>query len=236
MQRMDKWDRLKFAREAAGFRSAAEAARRLSVPYGTYAGHENGSRGIKDGELESYAKAFKVSLTWLAFGEGDQQKANVARVMGYVGAGAEIEPDFEQVPDEGLYEIELPFPIPPDAVAFEVRGDSMWPRYDDGDVVVCWRFSLGFDKVIGWEAAVRTADGRRFLKRIVYGDQRGTFNLESYNAPPIRGVHLEWVGQVNAVVRRGEWKQADARSASRRIKAAMARTNHIGAKSNRPPD
>ena len=214
-------ERLQAARLRAGFETATDAARAFGWNENTYRSHENGERGLKKEVAYRYAKALRISVGWLLTGDGATDAANVARVMGYVGAGAEIEPDFEQVPDEGLYEIELPFPIPPDAVAFEVRGDSMWPRYDDGDVVVCWRFSLGFDKVIGWEAAVRTADGRRFLKRIVYGDQRGTFNLESYNAPPIRGVHLEWVGQVNAVVRRGEWKQADARSASRRIKAAM---------------
>ena len=41
-------------------------------------------------------------------------------------------------------------------------------------------------KSIGWEAAVRTADGKRYLKRIQRGATSGTFDLESHNAAPIR--------------------------------------------------
>ncbi|MGC0319623.1 hypothetical protein ABIG06_000252 [Bradyrhizobium sp. USDA 326] len=36
---------------------------------------------------------------------------NLAPIMGRVGAGAVIEPDYEQVPPEGLGDITLPFPI-----------------------------------------------------------------------------------------------------------------------------
>ncbi len=40
--------------------------------------------------------------------------------MGRIGAGATIEPEYEQVPPEGLGEVELPFPIDDDIIAFEV--------------------------------------------------------------------------------------------------------------------
>lgn len=89
---MERHERLKWARERRGFKSAAEAARFLSVPYGTYSGHENNLRGIKDSDLERYAKTFKVPLPWLAFGEGPAPKSapRTAMAVGYVGAGAEI--------------------------------------------------------------------------------------------------------------------------------------------------
>lgn len=159
------------------------------------------------GERRLIASEIKVIANYLEEPVPQLGLGNVVRVMGYIGAGAEIQPDFEQVPGEGLFEIEVPFPVAEDAIAFEVQGDSMWPRYDAGDVVVCWRFSESIADVIGWEAAVRTTDGRRFLKRVIKGSTPNTFDLESYNAAPIRGVSLEWAGKVSAVVRAQDWKR-----------------------------
>lgn len=66
---MEKHDRLKLARKLR-FRTARAASEALGVPYGTYSGHEAGSRGFSDEDAERYAKAFRVSLAWLALGEG----------------------------------------------------------------------------------------------------------------------------------------------------------------------
>src|ERR1700759_4134015 len=59
---------------------------------------------------------------------------NSVPIMGRVGAGAAIEPEHEQVPPEGLGEVELPFPIDEDVIALEVSGDSMLPKYESGDI------------------------------------------------------------------------------------------------------
>ena len=61
---------------------------------------------------------------------------NSVPIMGRVGAGASIEPEHEQVPPEGLGEVELPFPIAEEIIAFEVSGDSMLPKYENGDIIV----------------------------------------------------------------------------------------------------
>lgn len=68
-------DRLKKARKDAGFRSAAEAANSLNVAYPTYAGHENGSRGVTTEALELYARRFKVTADWLLKGKEQQVRA-----------------------------------------------------------------------------------------------------------------------------------------------------------------
>lgn len=62
-------ERLRQAREEAGFKTAAEAARRLKVAYPTYAGHENGNRGF-GGNIDLYAHTFKVRGEWLRTGAG----------------------------------------------------------------------------------------------------------------------------------------------------------------------
>ncbi|MFY9292718.1 MAG: helix-turn-helix transcriptional regulator [Methylorubrum rhodinum] len=69
---MAKHQRLKSARIRAGYKTAREAASQLNIPYGTYSGHESGSRGIKDEELLKYAEFFGVSPAWLSYGHENQ--------------------------------------------------------------------------------------------------------------------------------------------------------------------
>src|SRR5262250_2198430 len=62
--------RLRFAREQAGYASASDAARAMGVEEPTYLGHENGSRGLSRAGAR-YARFFRVSLDWLIGGRGD---------------------------------------------------------------------------------------------------------------------------------------------------------------------
>lgn len=63
-------ERLKRARERAGYSTAADAVRKFDWTYPTYSAHENGHRGIKRPDLEKYAFAFDVPLEWLVTGKG----------------------------------------------------------------------------------------------------------------------------------------------------------------------
>lgn len=67
---MDIHERLKTARERRGYASATKAAEAMGIPYGTYAGHENGSRGIKLPDIARYAEFFRIPVIWLQFGTG----------------------------------------------------------------------------------------------------------------------------------------------------------------------
>lgn len=202
----DSSDRLRQAREKAGFPSARAAAIRFGWKESTYASHENGQTPVPAREAPKYAKAFKVSPGWILTGEGSRELRNFVRVMGRIGAGAEISPDEEQVPPEGIDEIEVPFPLPDNAIAFEVQGESMWPRYDPGDVIVCINQERDPGTLIGQEAAIKTVAGQRYLKRLDNGARRGTFDLLSFNAEAIRNVRIAWASEVHSVVRASKWK------------------------------
>lgn len=136
------------------------------------------------------------------FKDAEDQPADsfAVPIMGFLGAGAEVEPDYEQVPPDGLDQIHVPFQMPDDMIAFKVRGESMLPVYKDGAVIITYREQKKpLHAFYGEEAAVRTSDGRRFIKMIMRGPD-DTVNLLSHNASPIEGVRLEWIGEIFAVM------------------------------------
>lgn len=128
-------------------------------------------------------------------------------IMGYVGGGGDVDPDFEQVPPDGLEQIELPQPIGlmDDPVGFIVRGQSMMPRYSDGDIALVEREQpWPTDRMIGDEAVVLTYEadsaGKRYLKRIMPGPRQHTFNLVSLNGPTMEGVRIRWASPVRVIL------------------------------------
>lgn len=66
---MSEHDRLRHAREAAGYKTAKAAAEALGISPETYRGHENGSRGITPARAKQYARLFGVDVGWLLYGE-----------------------------------------------------------------------------------------------------------------------------------------------------------------------
>lgn len=192
---MDMSDRLRQARERAGFTSAQEAASRFGWNVTTYRHHENGTRNFPRPKAAMYARAFRVSPEWLLLGVGEGQKKPVPMV-GYVGAGSEVFP----IDDGGaLDEIDPPPGVGPSAVAVKVRGESMYPRYMDGDVLIYDEHATQH-QANGQECVVSLRDGRKFVKTVRF-EGRGIATLESFNAPPIRNAELEWVAVIRWVRR-----------------------------------
>jgi repressor LexA len=150
----------------------------------------------------------------------DYLELNSVPVMGRVGAGAVIEPEHEQVPPEGLGEVELPFPISEETIAFEVAGDSMLPKYENGDVIVVFREQRhSISSFYGEEAAVRLKTGERYLKTIERGNSPSLVNLTSFNAKPILGVKLEWIGEICVTLPRGQIERLRAKASAKTRRA-----------------
>lgn len=188
---MESHERLKMARERAGFETAADAARRFGWSESTYRAAENGARPPSKRKVVDYARAFRVSPEWILFGTGGPEKKSVP-LIGYIGSGAEV-----FIMDEGIDSFDDVTPPPgisPNAVAIIVRGDSMWPRYSEGDVII-YDENTSPEHANGRECVVALQDGRRYVKNIRKNSD-GSHDLESWNAPPIRNVEIEWVAEI----------------------------------------
>ena len=163
--------------------------------------------GVSTDTIGALAPILDVSPAWLLTGQDQPERTFSAPVMGLIGAGAEINVGVEQVPPEGFYDISTVVPLPADVIAFEVTGESMYPRYDPGDVVICHEKGQPIAELPdGIYAAVLLEDGRRFLKKI-RREPAGTYTLESHNAPPIFGVHITWAADILATIPATRWSK-----------------------------
>lgn len=195
-------ERLRRARETAGFATATDAAKRFPGAESTYLGHENGTRGFPHKKAALYAKAFKVSLEWLISGQGQMKAGLTVQLVGYVGAGGLIMPVDDHAKGAGLSDV----PAPPEngshSVALEIRGSSQWPAFDDGDLIYYERHHDSPEEALGRLSVVMLKTGESMFKMVTRGSKRGLFTLVSVNAPPINDAQLEWAAPVTWIRKR----------------------------------
>lgn len=198
---MDWKQRLHETFEATGWKKA-ELARRSGVSYDNVIKYLSGAVDQPRGDtLAKLAAALSVDPLWLEKGiDASGDIWSTVPLMGFVGAGGEIDPEYEQVPEDGLDQIQVPFALPGDMIALQVKGVSMLPRYDPGDVIIVWRDQRrALHTFYGEEVAVRTTEGRRFLKVLQKSGE--AIDLISWNDHPIRDVRLEWIGEIYSTIR-----------------------------------
>jgi repressor LexA len=188
-------------------KSKSGLARFLGIPNSAVTEMLKGNRAIKLREVPKINQYFtKTSDGSKAGGEPENEIDNpigtsIVKVDGHVGAGAVIYPNFAEVPPDGLYEIELAWSLRHPMVAYEIVGDSMLPRFDPGQVVICYREGREPEAMISEFVVVRLKDGRRYLKQLLRGSAPGRYNLASFNsARLIENVEIEWVGEIHVIV------------------------------------
>jgi SOS-response transcriptional repressor LexA len=179
-------ERLRRAREKAGFATAREAAEAMRVNQTAYYNHENGWRGLTR-KAADYARFFNVSADWILTGRGDmearQSTALQIPVMGKVGAGAVVDMPFEVVGEQALDELAVELD---GDFALEVSGDSMYPRFMEGEWLVVEGKPLNPRVLIGHYAVVQMEnEGNRLVKMLKKGTRPNLFTLWSHNAPEI---------------------------------------------------
>lgn len=200
-------DRLKWARERAGFSSPRKAANAFGWIQDTYRSHESGARsrrGLPPEVAARYARAFGVSAEWLLTGRV-ASKRQVVPVIGFVGSAAQV----IEFPAAEVEEIAAPPGCPENAEAIVVRGDALYPVFRDGSVIVFWsRRTADLTELVGEEVVARLADGTTVVKVLEPGSTPRVWNLASVNnaAAPIRDAVVVWAAPVEIRLRRADWQ------------------------------
>jgi len=115
-------------------------------------------------------------------------------LSGEIGAGGIIgyfkeDHEFETVARPPL----APGPL----IALSVRGESMLPKYEPGDIVYIRRDHDGvMPAYIGRYCAVHLADGGTYLKILAHGRTEGRYTLRSLNAADMEDVEVVWASPV----------------------------------------
>ncbi len=129
---------------------------------------------------------------------------NPLDVLGYIGAGAVVYPIDDGDP---LYSLNIEYPLPPGTVGAIVRGDSMFPIFEDGDLVAYSGETVLPEDMIGETCIVQVTDGRMLIKTIRRGSLPGLYTLTSYNAPDIVDVSLDWARSFYSRISRRVWRK-----------------------------
>ncbi len=201
--------RLRRAREQAGYARASDAARAMGVEEPTYLGHENGSRGLSR-VAPRYARFFGVSLDWLIDGRGAFEPGAGVAAPGAAGPPLAAPPRNAEIGGPARFDARIPaygqavggrdgefilngnriidilappsLQGVPDAYAVYVVGDSMEPRYFAGEAVfVNPRLPVRRGDFVVAQIAVEDGEPpHAYIKRFVARDAR-MLRLEQFN-------------------------------------------------------
>jgi len=115
-------------------------------------------------------------------------------IVGFVGAGMQIHP-FDS--DGPIGRTEFPAHVLPDgSVGVEVKGDSMFPAYESGDILFYDNRLLDgqYSHLNGRICVIGLTDGRTFVKRLYRTN--GTWALVSLAGAPMPDVQISWVAKI----------------------------------------
>lgn len=145
-----------------------------------------------------HSRSLPAILKALGLSEATIEKGKTVPLLGYVGAGAQMFSFDVHAGDESLEEVEKPFGATDTTVAVQVRGDSMEPAYQDGDLLYYdQQENGGLEHLVGKDCVVRLGDGRTYVKQL--RRTNGQYWLHSHNADPMLGVQIVWAAKVKWV-------------------------------------
>lgn len=195
-------ERLRAARIAAGYESIAAAARAFGFHKQNLADHESGRRGVDPEMADRYAKAFRVDAAWLLLGGATRKPKHMGMVpiIGRVGADNEGRVLLSTGQASGDMA-----PIPPGgsnrSAALEVDGHSMRGVADDGSLIYFEeQHTTPTRDHIGKVVIVELETGEVLVKRLLKGDDRDVWDLESISGPTLQNRRLKWVANITAII------------------------------------
>jgi transcriptional regulator with XRE-family HTH domain len=199
----ERFMRLRQARLAKGFETAAAAADAFGWNRNTYGSNENGNAPFSYRRAKEYAAAFGVRPEWLYDAAGSMlpaAEAGFVPIIGRVGANPDGLVLFAQGQEPGDLA-----PIPPGgtdkAVALLVVGHSMRGIADDGALIYFedQRTAVTPD-MLGHVVVVEVDTDEVLVKRLLRGSRAGRYDLESIAGPTRQDARLRWAAHITAII------------------------------------
>ncbi len=190
--------RLKHMRKSAKNINQTDLGRLMGVKQSTISRWESGVDEPEHEHIRTLSELFKCSTDYLLGTDSRQDGPRVTPVVGYVGAGGINIPFDNYAHGDGMDEVETPPDLNETSVAVKVAGDSMYPAYEDGDIIFYIRNGIDVDEeqCIGRQCIIKVSDGPIYIKRLSKGSAPGLYHLESHNAPPMHDRTIEWATKV----------------------------------------
>lgn len=182
----------------------AEFGERFGVDQSTVSKWESGKQVPESGHLDIVASLEAFEDDAVPIGTKSTTGGNtlftLVPVVGYVGAGAVV-----HMYDRGAGSSAIEYVKAPKGFgaveALEVRGDSMYPVYRNGDTIYFGGREAELPITESDEYVIELRDGRILLK-IVEPRGNGTYTLLAYNGAPVNGVEIVKAFKVRYIRRR----------------------------------
>lgn len=160
-----------------------------------------GNRKLSAIEAELAAEFLRWSIkdVHIAFGIASPQKGyGKLYIQGYIDADSGSLTIRSDVDASTLEEIDAPFPGY-SGICVKIKGNSMAPRYRDGEAIGYTPSERDFSSLINHEVVTGTADGRILLKVLHKGNGDGRYTLSSLNPEnePIINIELSWAAPID---------------------------------------
>lgn len=157
------------------------------------------SNSLTDKTYVKLAAAIDVSPDVL---RGDAREPIELPLWGYAGAGEKVHPfDGDDAPP--IDTVEAP-PGLKNGAAVIVRGESMLPRLQDGDVLFFELRESDPMRLLNEECVLRVKDGPWLVKRLTRGTRRNRYHLVSINpaVPVMEDQLVEWAAAIQWIRKR----------------------------------
>jgi transcriptional regulator with XRE-family HTH domain len=149
---------------------------------------ERGERRLTEKWIERAAKALGVPMARII-------EIDTVPLLGLVGAGAQLV--FNHETHGPFDEVDPPPESSGSVVAVEVKGDSMLPSAENGDLLYYEdRREPVTDDLLNRLCVIGLPDGRVMVKKLQRGRSPGLFHLYSSNGDPIFDQPVAWAARV----------------------------------------
>lgn len=186
-------ERIRQARKGAGL-TQDKLGKAIGRSEGQISKYESDENDPPRSVITGIAHLTGVPEVWLLTGDGD----NLIPLVGHIRMGGQA----IAAPESNL---KVPGPdgmSPQGLIAYIIDDDCMVPAYRKGDVIYVKDEVISPPDLSGEDCICLLEDGRRMLRRLMPGDQSGSFNLEAYSAQPMRSVALVGVQPIVGLRRR----------------------------------